>query len=234
MLPWTQFSLLVVRFLVIQARLALIPRLTRSAITGSQATVTYKSAYSRLELVVDKNEAKWLLFVKPDPKEAGTSKIRELSKYLIARILVKGEAVHPGILEAAWQLRLPTARKQQLRIFPLEQQVDPCLGVYLGLRPEILEQADLGLSGLIDMTGLLRILFSFSRGKHRLDHDKQRDIIALFDPSWRSNHEQVSEAPCITLAAWITGSGFLAVAARLSGPTYAVRKLDIILHEKIQ
>lgn len=81
-------------------------------------TVTYKAPYSRLELIIGKNEAKWLLFVKPDPKEAGTSKIRELLKYPIARMLVEGEAVRQGILEGVWELRLPTDHKNELRISP--------------------------------------------------------------------------------------------------------------------
>ena len=82
-------------------------------------TITYEAPSSRLELILNKQNATWLLYAEPDRREAGTSKVRELLAFPVARMVVNGEGIRDGILQGVWEVRQPTAREYELRISAL-------------------------------------------------------------------------------------------------------------------
>lgn len=66
-------------------------------------TVSFEAPNARLELVFLGLKAHWYLYVKPDPQQAVNSRVRELLKHPIARMIPDND----NILKGPWEVRLP-------------------------------------------------------------------------------------------------------------------------------
>lgn len=66
-------------------------------------TVSFEAPNTRLELVFLDLKVHWYLYVKPDPQEAVNSRVRELLKHPIARMVPDND----NILKGPWEVRLP-------------------------------------------------------------------------------------------------------------------------------
>ena len=97
---------------------------------GHSWTITYRAAYSRLELVFDQDAVYWLLYGQPSESEAGNSPVRKLLAQPLARLTVRGRNMrgYPvnalDIITGSWEVRLPTRRTFSIKVTPQGEMTD--------------------------------------------------------------------------------------------------------------
>lgn len=93
-------------------------------------TVTYEAAASRLELIFEQEGVYWLLYGKPDPSEAGDSRVRQILEQPLARLIVRGKTIKgdkidsSDLLDGSWEIRLPANETFEVTISPQGKLTD--------------------------------------------------------------------------------------------------------------
>ncbi|KAL8935575.1 MAG: hypothetical protein Q9211_004630 [Gyalolechia sp. 1 TL-2023] len=77
-------------------------------------TVTFDGKSLSLKLIFHHGNVKWQLFIKPHKSLAGTSRIRQLARYPIARMTLDDGA--RNLLDGTWQVSIPIVQSYDIKI----------------------------------------------------------------------------------------------------------------------
>lgn len=92
--------------------------------------VIYTAASSRLELVFARDSLHWLVYGKPDQKEAGNSPVRRVLNEPLARLTVLGRTMtgeyvrEKTLIEGCWEVHLPVPHIFPITIIPQGEWTD--------------------------------------------------------------------------------------------------------------